>query len=72
MAKLKDIIVESIKALPEIERKVVVLYYYERLRFPDIGEVLEIPATEAQALFESATVTMGQAVKDGLDARCRA
>lgn len=72
MAELKDIIVESIKALPEIKRKVVVLYYYERLRFPDIGAVLEIPATEAQSLFESATVTMGQAVKAGLDARCRA
>ncbi len=40
--ELKDIIMKSIDDLPETERLVIALYYYEELTLKEIGQVLQL------------------------------
>jgi len=40
--EVKELLAKAIKELPEKERLVVVLYYYENLTLREIGEVLEV------------------------------
>ncbi len=41
-AERKDLLVKAISSLPEKERSVIVLYYYEGLRFLEIGMLLGV------------------------------
>lgn len=42
LAELKKIVVESVENLPETEKVVIALYYYEELTLKEIGKVLDI------------------------------
>ena len=56
--EVKDMIVESIKKLPEREKKVIVLYYYEDLTLKEIGEVLEVTESRVSQLHTKAIMRL--------------
>jgi RNA polymerase sigma factor for flagellar operon FliA len=43
----KAIVVQAIEALPEKERLVIMLYYYEEITFKEIGKVLNLSESRA-------------------------
>lgn len=55
---------EAIKSLKENERLVVTLYYYEKLRFSDIGKVLDISESRACQLHAQAVQKMKRFMRD--------
>jgi RNA polymerase sigma factor FliA len=52
--EIKRVIVESINGLPEKEKKVLVLYYYEDLTLKEIGRVLEVTESRISQLHTKA------------------
>ena len=56
--EIKNIIVEAIKLLPEREKRVVVLYYYEDLTLKEIGEVLEVTESRVSQLHTKAIMRL--------------
>ena len=56
--EVKSIIVEAIQQLPEKEKKVVVLYYYEDLTLKEIGEVLEVTESRISQLHTKAIMRL--------------
>lgn len=52
--QMKELLVEAIQHLPERERLVVLLYYYEGLTFREIGKVLHISESRAFQIHASA------------------
>lgn len=51
---IKRVIVEAIQNLPEKEKKVLVLYYYEDLTLKEIGKVLEVTESRISQLHTKA------------------
>lgn len=58
---------EAIKTLKERERLVITLYYYEKMRFSDIGKVLDISESRVCQLHTQAVNRMKKYLKDYLD-----
>jgi len=56
--EIKTIIIESIQKLPEKEKKVIVLYYYEDLTLKEIGEVLEVTESRVSQLHTKAIMRL--------------
>ncbi|MDH5720099.1 MAG: RNA polymerase sigma factor WhiG [Spirochaetia bacterium] len=56
--EIKNIIMEAIKKLPEKEKKVIVLYYYEDLTLKEIGEVLEVTESRVSQLHTKAIMRL--------------
>jgi len=53
-AKLKENLIESIQNLPEKERLVVSLYYYENLNLKEIGAILNVTESRVSQIHSSA------------------
>ncbi len=56
--EIKQMIVEAIKKLPDREKKVIVLYYYEDLTLKEIGEVLEVTESRVSQLHTKAIMRL--------------
>lgn len=56
--EIKNLIVECIKKLPDREKKVIVLYYYEDLTLKEIGEVLEVTESRVSQLHTKAIMRL--------------
>ena len=56
--EIRRVIVEAIKELPEKEKKVLVLYYYEDLTLREIGEVLEVTESRVSQLHTKAVMRL--------------
>ncbi|MDX1957980.1 MAG: RNA polymerase sigma factor WhiG [Leptospiraceae bacterium] len=56
--EIKSVIVDAIKTLPEKEKKVIVLYYYEDLTLKEIGEVLEVTESRISQLHTKAVMRL--------------
>ncbi len=56
--EIKDYIIDAIKKLPEKEKKVIVLYYYEDLTLKEIGEVLEVTESRISQLHTKAIMRL--------------
>jgi len=56
--EIKRVIVAAIKELPEKEKKVLVLYYYEDLTLREIGEVLEVTESRVSQLHTKAIMRL--------------
>ena len=56
--EIKTVIVEAIKQLPDKEKKVIVLYYYEDLTLKEIGEVLEVTESRISQLHTKAIMRL--------------
>ncbi|WP_028974894.1 RNA polymerase sigma factor WhiG [Spirochaeta cellobiosiphila] len=56
--EIKRVIVEAIQSLPEKEKKVLVLYYYEDLTLKEIGKVLEVTESRVSQLHTKAIMRL--------------
>lgn len=56
--EIKRVIVESIHDLPEKEKMVIVLYYYEDLTFKEIGQVLNVSESRISQLHTRANLRL--------------
>ena len=56
--ELKEAVAESIAALPEREKLVVTLYYYEELTLREIGEVLGVTESRVSQLHTKAILRL--------------
>jgi RNA polymerase sigma factor for flagellar operon FliA len=54
--EVRRVIVEAINELPDKEKKILVLYYYEDLTLKDIGRVLEVTESRVSQLHTKAIV----------------
>ena len=55
-SELKDRLAEAIEHLPERERLVIALYYYENLTLREIGEVLGVTESRVSQLHTKAVI----------------
>jgi RNA polymerase sigma factor for flagellar operon FliA len=56
--EIKNFIAEAIKTLPEKEKMVIILYYYEELTLKEIGEVLGVTESRVSQLHTKAILTL--------------
>ena len=56
--EIKRVIVEAISELPDKEKKVLVLYYYEDLTLKEIGKVLEVTESRISQLHTKAIMRL--------------
>jgi len=63
--ELKDRVAASIAALPERERLVIALYYYENLTLREIGEVLGVTESRVSQLHTKAVLRLRSHMSDG-------
>jgi len=54
--EIRRVIVEAISELPDKEKKILVLYYYEDLTLKDIGRVLEVTESRVSQLHTKAVI----------------
>lgn len=54
--EIRRVIIEAINELPEKEKKILVLYYYEDLTLKDIGRVLQVTESRVSQLHSKAVV----------------
>ena len=55
---MRRVIAGSIQELPENEKKVLILYYYEDLTLREIGEVLEVTESRISQLHTKAIIRL--------------
>jgi RNA polymerase sigma factor FliA len=56
--EMRRVIVEAIQELPEKEKKVLILYYYEDLTLKEIGQVLEVTESRVSQLHTKAIMRL--------------
>ncbi len=56
--EIRRVIIEAINDLPEKEKKVLVLYYYEDLTLKEIGQVLEVTESRVSQLHTKAILRL--------------
>jgi RNA polymerase sigma factor for flagellar operon FliA len=56
--EIRDHIVDAIKKLPDKEKKVIVLYYYEDLTLKEIGAVLDVTESRVSQLHTKAIMRL--------------
>jgi RNA polymerase sigma factor for flagellar operon FliA len=56
--EIKKVIIQAIQELPEKEKKVLVLYYYEDLTLKEIGEVLSVTESRVSQLHTKAIMRL--------------
>ena len=66
-SELRDRIADAIAALPEREKLVVALYYYENLTLREIGEVLGVTESRVSQLHTKAVLRMRSKLQGELD-----
>ena len=55
-SELKDRLADAIESLPERERLVIALYYYENLTLREIGEVLDVTESRVSQIHTKAVI----------------
>ena len=61
--ELKSHLAEGIGSLPEKQRQVILLYYYEELTMREVAEVLEITEARVSQLHAAALLKMSVQLK---------
>jgi RNA polymerase sigma factor for flagellar operon FliA len=56
--EIRRVIVDAINELPEKEKKILVLYYYEDLTLKEIGQVLEVTESRVSQLHTKAILRL--------------
>ncbi|NLT34729.1 MAG: RNA polymerase sigma factor WhiG [Gaiellales bacterium] len=67
ITNLKELLAEAIRRLPERERIVIGLYYYDGLTLKEIGEVLGVTESRVSQLHTKAVLRLKGRVKDQVD-----
>lgn len=65
--ELRELLVRFLKVLPEQEKLVLALYYYEELNFKEIGEVLGLTESRVSQIHSKAILKLRAAVKSGMN-----
>ena len=65
--ELKDRIADAIAALPEREKLVIALYYYENLTLREIGEVLGVTESRVSQLHTKAVLRLKGRLRDEIE-----
>jgi RNA polymerase sigma factor for flagellar operon FliA len=66
LASVKDKLADAIRRLPEREKIVIGLYYYESLTLKEIGEVLGVTESRVSQLHTKAILRLKGRMKDGI------
>lgn len=64
VAEIKDIIARAIDNLPQNERIVVALYYYEELTMKEIGEIMGYTESRVSQLHTKSVIRLRNSLKD--------
>ena len=56
--EIRRVIFEALQELPEKEKKVMVLYYYENLTLREIGKILEVTESRVSQLHTKAILRL--------------
>lgn len=64
---LRNIIIETITALPEKENKVITLYYYEELTYKEIGKLLSISESRVSQLHTKAIIRLKSKISSSIN-----
>jgi RNA polymerase sigma factor for flagellar operon FliA len=65
--ELRDRIADAIAALPEREKLVIALYYYENLTLREVGEVLGVTESRVSQLHTKAVLRLRSKLATELD-----
>jgi RNA polymerase sigma factor for flagellar operon FliA len=61
--EIRGLLVELINRLPEQEKLVIALYYYEELTLKEIGKVLDISESRVSQIHTKIIMSMKQHIK---------
>ena len=64
---LKDLLVQTLEALTEKEKKVIILYYYEELTLKEISRILEVSESRISQLHTKALQKMKARLGNNMD-----
>ena len=64
---LRNILIETINALPEKENRVITLYYFEELTYKEIGKLLSISESRVSQLHTKAIIRLKSKISACLD-----
>jgi RNA polymerase sigma factor for flagellar operon FliA len=56
--EIRRVIIDAINDLPEKEKKILILYYYEDLTLKEIGQVLEVTESRVSQLHTKAILRL--------------
>lgn len=56
--EIRRVTIEALQELPDKEKKVLVLYYYENLTLRDIGKILEVTESRVSQLHTKAILRL--------------
>jgi RNA polymerase sigma factor FliA len=65
--ELRDLIVSALKRLPEQERLVLALYYYEELTFKEIGSILGLTESRVSQIHSKAILKLKAGVRQTMN-----
>lgn len=65
--ELQQVLVENLKRLPEQERLVVALYYYEELTLKEIGVILRLTESRVSQIHSKAILKLRAAVRQRMN-----
>lgn len=66
--EMKEMIIRAIDDLPEIERLVIALYYYEELTLFEIGQVLQLSESRISQIHTKTILSLKAKLRQGLKA----
>ncbi|RPH93198.1 FliA/WhiG family RNA polymerase sigma factor [candidate division KSB1 bacterium] len=61
--ELRDLLVQNLKSLPDQEKLVLALYYYEELTFKEIGEILRLTESRVSQIHSKAVLKLRAGVR---------
>ncbi len=64
--ELKDMMIKAIDDLPEIERLVIALYYYEELTLKEIGQVLQLSESRISQIHTKTILSLRAKLKEAI------
>jgi len=65
--ELRDLLVDNLKMLPEQEKLVLALYYYEELTFKEIGDVLKLTESRVSQIHSKAILKLRSGVRQTMN-----
>jgi RNA polymerase sigma factor for flagellar operon FliA len=66
-AELRRLLVENLKELPEQEKLVLALYYYEELTFKEVGEILRLTESRVSQIHSKAILKLRAGVRSRMN-----
>jgi RNA polymerase sigma factor for flagellar operon FliA len=65
--EIRDLLVKRLKCLPEQEKLVIALYYYEELTFKEIGSILGLTESRVSQIHSKAILSLRSTVRSSMD-----